>query len=388
VFTHPIERTTVVSNDIGALLESIREVAAERIAPEAARIDRERAFPAESLQALGEIGALGLVVPFEHGGAGGALTALAEACEIVGSACASSGMVFLMHSVTAATIAAGGGARAGEVLERMASGAALGSLAFSERGTGAHFYAPELKAVRSNGGVSVTGRKSFVTSGGHADVYLILVQGEVEGSADAYLLSGDQAGVRADGAWSGLGMAGNSSVALELDGVALGDDDRIGPAGEAIGLVFNAVAPFFLVGLAAVNVGIAAAAAGAATAHARDRRYPDGSSLAEVQYVQHLLADMDLGTRQARLLVRDAAALGEAGDPSALVAIMEAKVVATEAATAVTQKALDASGGQGYTPALPIERHLRDARAGAVMAPTNAVLRSWIGKALAGLPVP
>ena len=67
---------------------------------------------------------------------------------------------------------------------------------------------------------------------------------------------------------------------------------------------------------------------------------------------------------------------------------MEAKVAATEAAAAVTQKALEVTGGQGYTPALPIERHLRDARAGAVMAPTNAVLRNWIGKALAGLPVP
>lgn len=377
-----------MSNDIGALLDRIREVAGQRIAPSAAKTDHERAFPAENLRALGEIGALGLTVPLEHGGAGGALTALAEAGEIVGSACASSGMVFLMHSVTAATIAAGGGARAGEVLERMASGSAFGTLAFSERGTGAHFYAPELQAVRSSGGLTVNGRKSFVTSGGHADVYLILVQGEAEGSADAYLVSGDQPGVRADGTWSGLGMAGNSSVALELENVALTDDDRIGPAGEAIGLVFDAVAPFFLVGLAAVNVGIAAAAAAAATAHARDRRYPDGSSLAEVQYVQHLIADMDLATRQARLLVREAARLGEAGDESALVAIMEAKVVATEAATAVTQKALDATGGQGYTPALPIERHLRDARAGAVMAPTNAVLRSWIGKALAGLPVP
>jgi alkylation response protein AidB-like acyl-CoA dehydrogenase len=241
---------------------------------------------------------------------------------------------------------------------------------------------------RSNGGVTVSGRKSFVTSGGHADVYLVLVQGENEGTADAFLLPSDRSGVRAEGSWAGLGMAGNSSIALELDEVALGDEDRIGPSGEGIALVFNAVAPFFLVGLAAVNVGIAAAAATAATAHARDRRYPDGSSLAEVQYVQHLLADMDLATRQARLLVREAARLGEAGDESALVAIMEAKVAATETASRVTQLALEATGGQGYTPALPIERHLRDARAGSVMAPTNAVLRSWIGKALAGLPVP
>jgi alkylation response protein AidB-like acyl-CoA dehydrogenase len=376
-----------VSNDPGVILGAVHELAEGSIAAGAARVDHERAFPAENLRALGEVGALGLLVPSDHGGAGGALTALAEACEAVGSACASTGMVFLMHSVTAATVAAGGGARAGDVLGRMASGA-LGTLAFSERGTGAHFYSPELKAVRSNGGVRISGRKSFVTSGGQADIYLVLVQGEAEGTADAYLVAGDHAGVTPDGSWEGLGMAGNSSVALELDDVELGPDDRIGAAGEAIGLVFSAVAPYFLVGLAAVNVGIAAAAAAAATAHARDRRYPDGSSLAEVQYVQHLIADMDLTTRQARLLVRDAARLGEAGDESALVAIMEAKVAATEAASAVTQMALDATGGQGYTPALPIERHLRDARAGAVMAPTNAVLRSWIGKALAGLPVP
>lgn len=183
-------------------------------------------------------------------------------------------------------------------------------------------------------------------------------------------------------------MAGNSSVALELDNVELGDEARVGEPGKALDLVFTAVAPFFLVGLAAVNVGIAAAAAGAATTHVAARRYPDGSGLAEVQYVQHLLADMDAAVRAARLLVREAARLGEAGDETALVAIMEAKVVATDTAASVTHLALQATGGQGYTPALPIERHLRDARAGSVMAPTNAVLRSWIGKALAGLPVP
>jgi len=287
--------------EVASVLDAVRRTASEGIAAQAARIDGERAFPGDNLTALAEVGGLGLVVASDHGGAGGALSALAE-------------------------LAAG----------------TIGTLAFSERGTGAHFYAPELQAVRSNGGVRISGRKSFVTSGGRAGLYLVLVAGEEEGSADAYLVRGDHPGVRADGTWAGLGMTGNSSVALELDGVELTDDDRIGGAGEAIGLVFGAVAPFFLVGLAAVNVGIASAAAAAATAHAAGRRYADGSSLAEVQHVQHLIADMDLATRQARLLVHEAARLGEAGDETALVAIMEA----------------------------------------------NAVLRTWIGKALAGLPVP
>jgi alkylation response protein AidB-like acyl-CoA dehydrogenase len=293
-----------------------------------------------------------------------------------------------MHSVTAATIGAAGGAKAGEVLPALAEGRMLGSLAFSERGTGAHFYSPELQATRENGSVTVSGRKSFVTSGGHADVYLLLLQGAEQGTADAHLVGREHPGVHFEGGWQGLGMAGNSSVGMELTEVKLGEDTRIGAPGAGLELVFNTVAPFFLVGLAAVNVGIAAAAAKAATRHAAERRYPDGTSLAEVQYVQHLLADMDTSVRTARLLVRDAARLGEAGDESALVAIMEAKVTATEAAAAVTHLALQTTGGQGYTPDLPVERHLRDARAGSVMAPTNAVLRSWIGKALAGLPVP
>ncbi|HEX4345473.1 MAG TPA: acyl-CoA dehydrogenase family protein [Solirubrobacteraceae bacterium] len=376
-----------MSREIADVLGAIG-AAAEQIAADAAAVDREHTFPAAALRSLAEAGGLGIVVPQEHGGAGGGLTALAEACETVGSACASSGMVFLMHSVTAATVAGGGGANAAAYLQSLASGERIGTLAFSERGTGAHFYAPGLAAERHNGGVRISGRKSFVTSGGQADIYLVLVQSASGEGLDCFAVEGDADGVRFDGVWEGLGMAGNSSIALELSDVYADDAARIGDAGAGAGLVFGVVAPFFLVGLASVNVGIAAAALKAAVDHAASRTYGDGSALAEVQTIQHLLADMDIAVRSARLLVRDAAALGDAGDPGALVPIMEAKVAATETAATVTQRALEVCGGQGYTPALPIERHLRDARAGAVMAPTNGVLRNWIGKALAGLPVP
>ena len=369
-----------------SLVDLVRDVARERIAPGAVAVDADRAFPRAAIDALAEQGALGLMVPAAAGGAGGGLTELVAACEAVGEACASSGMVFLMHSVTAATVAAGGGERANGYLEQMAAGEVLGSLAFSERGTGAHFYAPELAAERANGGVRIAGRKSFVTSGGEAQLYLVLVQsGDGEG-LDCYAVTPAD-GITFDGTWDGLGMAGNSSVAAEFD-AQVGDAARIGDSGGGAGLVFGAVAPVFLAGLAAVNVGIAAAAQQAAIEHAAGRAYPGGDTLAEIQSVQHALAALDMATRAARLVVRDAAALADAGDAAALVALMEAKVVATESAQQVTQGALEVCGGQGYTRSLPLERHLRDARAGAVMAPTNGVLKTWIGKALAGLPVP
>lgn len=374
--------------DLTSVVDGVRRVADGVASDDAQRVDRERAFPRATIEALGAEGALGLLVPTEAGGAGGSLVALAEACEVLGTACASSGMVFLMHSVTAATIAAGGGDVAPETLARMAAGEALGTLAFSERGTGAHFYAPELRAVPHDGGLAVSGRKSFVTSGGEADVYLVLLQGGGDGATEIYLLTSDDAGVAFDGAWNGLGLAGNSSVGMTLEDVVVGADRRIGAPGAGTELVFNAVAPVFLVGLAAVNVGIGQAALNATIEHVSARRYADGSALAEVQSVQHGLAEMDMDIRAARLAVAEAARLGEAADPAALVAIMEAKVRATDTAAVVTQTALELTGGQGYTPALPIERHLRDGRAGAVMAPTNGVLKTWIGKALAGLPVP
>ena len=369
------------------VLAEVCDLARSVIAPGAVEVDRASRFPDEQLSALGQVGALGLLVPGEQGGVCAGLAALADACEAVGGACASTGMVFLMHSVTAATVAGGGGESAPRLLEGMASGKLLGTLAFSERGTGAHFYAPELRAERRDGSVRVSGRKAFVTSGGRADVMLVLVQSEGEG-LDCYAVRRDAPGVRFEGHWEGLGMRGNSSVAVEFEDVTLDADARIGEAGGAAGLVFGVVAPTFLVGLAAVNIGIAQAALSFALEHAKSRRYPDGSALVEVATVQHALADTDIQVRAARTLLQEAARLGDSGDEGALVPLMEAKVLCTDTAARVTQTALEVCGGQGYTPTLPIERHLRDARAGAVMAPTNGVLRTWAAKAIAGLPVP
>ena len=245
----------VLSPAVPELLAAIRVLAAEQVAPRAAELDRDRTFPADDVAALGRAGALGLLVPAAHGGAGGGLVAIADACEAVGGASASTGMVLLMHSVTAATVAAGGGDRAPELLAGMAAGTTLGTLAFSERGTGAHFYTPELRAERAGDGVRIDGRKSFVTSGGHAGVLLVLVQSADGEGLDCYAVDGDAPGVRFEGEWDGLGMTGNASVAAAFDGVRVGDDARIGGPGSAGDLVFGVVAPVFLAGLAAVNVG-------------------------------------------------------------------------------------------------------------------------------------
>ncbi len=107
----------VAVGNVEGVLAEVRELAQALIAPGAAGIDRESRFPDEQLSALAQVGALGLLVPCEQGGVGAGLVALADVCEAVGGACASTGMVFLMHSVTAATVAGGGGPSAARLLE-------------------------------------------------------------------------------------------------------------------------------------------------------------------------------------------------------------------------------------------------------------------------------
>ena len=161
--------------DVAGVLAGVREVAETQIAPGAAEVDRSRSFPDADLEALAGAARSGCWCPAEHGGAGGGLTALVEACEAVGGACASTGMVFLMHSVTAATVAGGGGERAGELLgaDGDRRGARHAGLQRA-RHRRALLRPGAARPSGTNGGVRISGRKSFVTSGGHADVMLVL----------------------------------------------------------------------------------------------------------------------------------------------------------------------------------------------------------------------
>ena len=377
-----------LTEDRRALRDIARDLAENTLRPTAAGIDRERRFPEQNLQALAAQGLLGLLVPAQHGGMSGSLTDLVLIEMELGRGCASTAMCYLMHSCGCAVIAAGATPEQGEAwLRPAAAGEALATLAFSERGTGAHFYAPELSVTRNNGSTTLSGRKSFVTNGGHAHLYPVLVNSGPGSGLDIFVLTPDMQGISFEGSWDGIGMAGNSSISATFDNVTLADDNRLGQEGDGQALVFNVVAPTFLAGLAAVNVGITRAALEASVEHAQERKYASGGALMEVAAIQRYLADMSIAAESAAQLVLAAANAADNGDAAALPLLIQAKIAATEAAQRVTELAMQVGGGQAYTHALPIERHWRDARAGSVMAPTNDVLREWLGKVLTGQPL-
>ena len=203
------------------LIDRARSIAEQEIAPHADRIDREAAFPQESVAALGRAGLLGLTVSESAGGLGQGPRVAVAVLDEIAQRCASTAMVYLMHLCGTACYAAAPGQVNG-YLREAAQGRHLSTLAFSERGSRSHFWAPVSRAVPAGGGdgsVRIDAQKSFVTSAGHADGYVVsTLEPSASGpvASTLYLiLKGDQ-GLSVSGQWTGLGLRGNASAPLWL----------------------------------------------------------------------------------------------------------------------------------------------------------------------------
>lgn len=372
------------------VLDRTTAVAREVAAPLAESVDADARWPAEALAALQEAGLGGLVVPESAGGLGYGLVVLADVCEILGAACSSTAMCFGMHAVGSAVIAAKATeAQQERYLEPIVAGHHLTTLTLSEPGSGAHFWIPRTELRRTAGGFSITGAKTFVTNGGHADSYVVSTvaadPGAPVGEFSCVVVDADAPGVTWGPEWEGLGMRGNSSRSVELLDVALDEVALLGESGDQIWYVFNVVAPYFLMAMAGSYLGVAAGAFEDMRLHVTQRRYAhDGSRLAEQPVVQHRVGELWSALERTRQLVRHAGQLGDRGDPGALPALASAKAEVGDCATDVVNGAMTLAGGIGYRDHGPLGRRLRDARAAHVMSPTTDLLRLWTGRAVLG----
>ena len=385
---------TNMRDDLEQIVGRTREIATVTAAANSERTDREARWPKENFRALLDAGLGGLVVPRSAGGLGHRLLAVARVCEELARECASTAICFGMHHVGTAVLAAKATrAQTDAFLAPIAQGAHLTTLALSEPGTGSEFYVPESRLEIMDGDrIRISGEKSFVTNGGHADSYVVSAAAAdanaAPGQFSCVVVPGRSDAVRWGPAWDGLGMRGNSSRTLTLDGVVLGRDHLLGEEGDEIWFVFNVIAPYFLVAMSGTYLGVTAAALEIARRHLLDRRHSHtGRALAQHAATQHRLGTMWAVTARTRALLYEAARLGERGDPEALPALCSAKAEVAECAVNVVNEAMSLLGGRGYANDSRIERLLRDARAAHVMAPTTDVLRTWTGRAVLELPL-
>lgn len=365
-----------VSSRLGAVLGAARGHAAE--------VDADARFPSEAVAALRESGLLGLTIPAEYGGLGGRPAELVEVVRDLASACGSTAMVYLMHVSAAMTVAAAPPASEPDLVTRLADGRALGTLAFSEPGSRSHFWAPVSQAKRTDGVVQLSAAKSWVTSAGYADLYVVsTLSADVAGAIDLYAVAGG----RVTGSFRGMGLRGNASAPMQFDEV-VDDGLRLGAAGAGFDLMSGTVMPWFNLGNAAVSHGLAAAAVDAAIKHVTGARLEHaGQVLADLPTIRARVAQMSLRHEAMGSYLRNAAASIAVPDEATLLYVLGVKALANDSALSITDDAMRVCGGAAFSHHLQLDRYFRDARAGHVMAPTADVLYDFYGKAVTGQPV-
>lgn len=370
-----------------------REIASTIAAPHAARHDKERSFPTETFAALAESGLLGLTVPKDRGGLGLGPRAFRDVVVALAEADASAAMIFVMHVCgTACILGAPRNAVVDGVVADIAKGKHLSTLAFSERGSRSHFWAPVSKAQKAAGGASLTAYKSWVTSANFADSYVSsALSPEGKGALDStlYLVRRTQPGVAQAGAFEGLGLCANDSGPVKLEGVLVPDDLRLTDDGAGMKAMLEVVLPLFNLGQASLAVGICRAVTGATVSHLKTAQFEHlGASLGEaLPNLRANLANMQNDTDGLAARLEDLVYNLENPSAVTVLRVLQAKAVAGETAIRVTSDAMRTCGGAAFSKHTAIERFFRDAHAGAVMAPTVDVLKEFIGKALLGIPL-
>lgn len=380
-----------IAPNLRDLETTTREIVEGVILPGAEATDREARWPAEGMQALKEARITALNVPSRLGGHGQGLAGLASIVETIARGCPSTAMCFAMHCVGTAVIAARSTPEHDQrFLQPIAAGRHITTLAVSELGTGSSFFLPETALERRGDRLHVRGEKRFVTNGGHANSYVVSTRASVPSDAGDFsclMVESGDAGITWGEPWRGFGMRGNDSRSMRLDALVPASN-LLGNEGDQVWYVFEVIAPYFLVAMAATYVGIAQAALDASTLHLKERRHShSGEALAAQPTLQARIAEMWIAVQRCRLLVQHAARLGDLGSPEAMMSIMACKADAGETAVQVANEGMTLGGGMAYAENGLLGRLLRDARASHVMSPTTEILRLWLGRVALGLPL-
>jgi alkylation response protein AidB-like acyl-CoA dehydrogenase len=370
-----------------------KEIADRILAPAARQNDKDARFSSEAVAALGPAGLLGITLPAEASGSALGPRTLAAVIATLAEADASAAMVYLMHMCATATIAAARPAAAvAQTLKEIAAGRHLTTLAFSEAGSRSHFWAPVSRAKRNAANVHLTAKKSWVTSAGHAQSYVVsALAPEGKGPTDStlYLVAGGTPGLSVAGPWDGLGMRANASAPMILENCEVEPGLQLTDDGAGFKAMLEVVLPLFNLGTSAVALGLCRAAVAGTAAHLNGARFEHlGQTLGEsLPTLRAQLATMQIETDGLAARIDDLVDHLERPRDTTMLRVLESKAAAGDIAIAVTSAAMRVCGGAAFSKHMAIERLFRDAHAGAVMAPTGDVLREFIGKAILGIPL-
>jgi alkylation response protein AidB-like acyl-CoA dehydrogenase len=380
----------ILSEELSMVRDAVRAYVAERVAPHAARWDREGTFPKDALKGLAELGCYGVAVPERWGGAGLDYTALAVILEEIAAGDGATSTIVSVNNCPVCSIlmAYASDAQKAAWLAPLARGEMLGAFCLTEPHVGSDASALRTTArreVAADGRVEyvIDGVKQFITSGKNADVAIVMaVTDKAAGKRgiSAFLVPTSTPGYVVASLERKTGQHASDTAQIRFEGCRVPAQNLLGEEGAGYRIALSGLEGG-RIGIASQSVGMARAAFEAALRYAKERE-AFGMPIFQHQAVQFRLADMATSIEAARQLILHAAALKDAGRPCLKEAAM-AKLLASEMAERVCSDAIQVHGGYGYVEDFPVERIWRDVRVCQIYEGTSDIQKVLIGRALA-----
>jgi len=375
----------LLNPDQEMIRDAVRDFAREQLWPHAAEWDRERTFPREAHRGLAALGAYGICVPEEFGGAGLDYVTLALVLEEIaaGDGGTSTAISVTNCPVNAILMRYGNAAQKKQWLTRLAQGELLGVFCLTEPHVGSDASALRTTATREGDGYVLNGVKQFITSGknGHLAVVIAVTdKGAGKRGMSAFLVPTDAPGYVVARLEEKVGQHSSDTAQINFENCRIPAANLIGEEGEGYKIALSALEGG-RIGIAAQSVGMARSAFEVALQYAKERQ-SFGTAIFNHQAVGFRLADCATQLEAARQLIWHAASLRDAGRPCLKEAAM-AKLFASEMAEQVCSAAIQTLGGYGYVNDFPVERIWRDVRVCQIYEGTSDVQKILIQRALA-----
>jgi alkylation response protein AidB-like acyl-CoA dehydrogenase len=367
-----------------ALQASLRAFCEEHVKPYARQWDHDEKFPTEVVKGLGELGALGILVGEEFGGAAMDSLAVAVAVEEIARHDGSLALTVASHNGlgTSHIRVFGNDAQRKRYLPKLATGEWLGGWGLTEPGSGSDAAAMKTTAVRRGDRWVLNGSKMFITQGTVGQVFVVLALTDPDKrqkGITAFIVERGTPGFSQRAIHGKLGMRSSDTGELILENVELPDSQRLGELGMGFVNTLQ-ILDRGRITIGALSTGLARGALEESSQYARERR-AFGKPIGDFEAIRWMLADVQTELQAARLLVHRAAVLADHGRPYGREASM-AKLFASEVATRACNKAVQIHGGYGYTREFPVERYLRDAKLCEIGEGTSEVQRTVISREL------
>ena len=374
----------ILTEEHQMIRDALRSFAQERLAPQAARWDKEHYFPKAELKELAALGAFGVAVPEQYGGAGLDYVSLALVLEEIAAGDGGISTIISVNNCPVCSIAMmyASEAQKQQWLVPLAQGELLGAFALTEPHTGSDAAALRTTATRDGDEYVINGTKQFITSGKYGDVAIVMaVTDKAAGKKgiSAFWVPTNTPGYIVAGIEQKMGQHSSDTAQIVFENCRIPAANLIGEEGMGYKIALSGLEGG-RIGIASQAVGMARAAFEAALVYAKERE-SFGKPIFEHQSVQFRLSEMAMQIEAARQLILHAASLKDAGVPCLKEAAM-AKLFASEMAERVVSNAMQVFGGYGYVADFPIERIYRDVRVCQIYEGTSDIQKILIARAL------